>query len=63
MQNIELNYNDENIIVFFDYHEAEEGDNDTPGSPSRIDIKEICHATEFVSEESIKLLILNEIER
>ena len=60
---IELNYNDEDIIVFFDYYNSEESDRDTCGSPSRIDIKEICHNTQPVSEESIKLLILNEIER
>tara|TARA_R110000803_G_scaffold131141_7_gene198445 strand:+ start:1527 stop:1715 length:189 start_codon:yes stop_codon:yes gene_type:complete len=58
-----IEYNDEYITVRFDHYEAEEGDYETPGSPSKIVIKEICHATQFVSEESIKLIILNEIER
>jgi hypothetical protein len=60
---ITINYNDEDVIVFFDYYEAEPSDNETQGSPSKIVIKEVCNASEEVNEEDIIELILNEIER
>lgn len=60
---ITLNYNDEDIIVLYDYYESEPSDYETEGSPSKIVINEVVNNTQPVSEESIKLLILNEIER